>query len=81
MKSYVKLFLEYHNLQGERIICWSCDKSEAVDVHHIQNKGIGGSKLLDKIENLIPLCRICHEAAHNEKLSKDILFKIVESKI
>ena len=34
---------------------------EAVDIHHIIPRGMGGSKLRDYPENLIALCRECHE--------------------
>jgi 5-methylcytosine-specific restriction endonuclease McrA len=37
-----------------------------VDVHHLDNKGIGGSKEKDYIENLMGLCRECHNKAHND---------------
>jgi len=33
---------------------------EAVDIHHISPRGLGGSKLKDYPENLIALCRECH---------------------
>ena len=44
--------------------CEKCGKP-AVDIHHIENKGMGGSKTKDYIENLIALCRDCHSWAHN----------------
>ena len=33
----------------------------AVDCHHIENRGMGGSKSKDHIDNLMMLCRMCHE--------------------
>jgi 5-methylcytosine-specific restriction endonuclease McrA len=45
-----------------------------VDIHHIEPRGMGGSKTLDVIENLMALCRECHhEADFGVELSKDFL--------
>ena len=41
--------------------------TEAVDIHHIQARGMGGSKFMDYIENLIALCRDCHNMAETDK--------------
>ena len=37
-----------------------CVGKEAVDIHHIEPRQAGGSKLKDTIENLMALCRKCH---------------------
>ena len=47
--------------------CFMCGKWEAVDIHHISNKGMGGSKCKDYIENLTALCRTCHNRCHSSK--------------
>lgn len=39
----------------------------AVDTHHYRNRGSGSSKYLDYYENLIPLCRLCHDIAGVDK--------------
>ncbi len=41
------------------IPCEICG-NRAVDIHHIQCKGMGGSKTKDNIENLQAVCRKCH---------------------
>lgn len=43
------------------IPCEVC-RSKAVDIHHIDSRGMGGnpSRDKDKIENLQALCRQCH---------------------
>lgn len=41
------------------IPCEVCD-SKATDIHHIDARGMGGSKEKDVIENLMALCRKCH---------------------
>ena len=48
------------------IMCEACEEKVAKDIHHIDNKGMGGSKEKDYIENLAALCRTCHEHAHND---------------
>ena len=46
-----------------------------VDVHHIDNKGMGGSKLKDDPAKSIGCCRYHHDIFHGlikgEKISKD----------
>lgn len=38
-----------------------CCGVKAVDTHHIKARGVGSSKKRDVIENLMGLCRECHE--------------------
>ena len=47
--------------------CAACKNWFGTDIHHIQNKGMGGSKLKDYLENLICLCRSCHTKCHSDK--------------
>jgi 5-methylcytosine-specific restriction endonuclease McrA len=55
------------------ICCEVCNR-RAVDIHHIETRGMGGSKLMDTPENLMALCRECHhEADFGVELSKDFL--------
>ena len=46
--------------------CEMCG-TKAVDIHHVEPKGMGGSKTKDYIENLIAVCRVCHEQCHDSK--------------
>lgn len=46
--------------------CEVCGKT-AVDVHHLDFKKMGGSKHKDYIENLIAVCRSCHDKCHDSK--------------
>ena len=48
------------------IPCTTCG-SRAVDIHHIERRGMGGSKTKDIIENLAALCRKCHNKAESSK--------------
>jgi len=71
MQKHVKNYLEYHGLyEGDPLACEVCGKvgiiPDDIDIHHIEPKGMGGSKLKDNPENLIALCRTCHEYAHDQ---------------
>ena len=48
----------------------------AVDIHHIEARGIGGSIDKDGVENLIQTCRSCHEIAEGDPDLKPLLKKI-----
>ncbi len=77
MKPYVKMYLDYHGLtEGDFIPCKVCG-NEAVDVHHIEPKGMGGRSDMDRTDNLIALCRKCHEDAHRSKLEPEYLKRLI----
>lgn len=44
--------------------CELCGRRKAVQPHHLWSRGMGGSSRLDIPENLIALCRDCHDRAH-----------------
>ena len=56
--------------------CEVCN-APAVDIHHIDEKGMGGRSGADVEENLIGLCRCCHDKAHTGQLNKAELKAIV----
>ena len=60
-------------------ICWLCVK----DIHHIEQKGMGGVKdnRLNRIDNLFPLCRSCHNKVHKNKSINEKLKLILNYKI
>jgi len=37
------------------------------DIHHLSSRGLGSSKFKNYIENLICLCRNCHNKCHSNK--------------
>lgn len=61
MKNHTKVYLEYFGIDEEDpfIPCEICGQ-RAVDIHHIESRGMGGSKKKDDITNLMALCRNCH---------------------
>lgn len=58
--------------------CELCGRPCAGEPHHIKTRGAGGS---DVPENLIQLCGRCHRAAHDGKIPKEQLQRIVARKL
>ena len=50
--------------------------SQAVDVHHIDARGMGGRDSADEIENLMGVCRQCHIDYGDKKQHKDMLREV-----
>ena len=48
------------------ILCELCSQ-KAVDLHHIECRGMGGSTSKDYIENIMALCREHHEQYGDKK--------------
>lgn len=62
MKRHVKVYLDYFGYLGSDYIPCEVCGGVAVDIHHIKCRGMGGSLGCDCIENLMALCRSCHES-------------------
>ena len=77
MKNHTKVYLKGMGYSTtEWIGCEVCGGT-AVDIHHIESRGMGGSKIADTIENLMALCRTCHhEADFGTNLKKDYLYEV-----
>jgi 5-methylcytosine-specific restriction endonuclease McrA len=76
MKKHVKLYLNYFGYdESDFIPCEVCGL-KSVDVHHIEARGMGGSKLADRIDNLQALCRECHIHFGDKKQHKEYLKNI-----
>ena len=68
--------------ESTRIRCEVCNDL-VNDIHHIIPRSKFGSKRKeeqDAPDNLIALCRSCHEKAHKNLLTKDELFAISRKK-
>lgn len=53
--------------------CAWCGRQSETQVHHVEPKGMGGRhgaarKVSEDVANLVPLCRVCHGAAHGERV-------------
>ena len=49
---------------------------QAVDLHHIEARGMGGSDTKDSIENLMALCRGHHVKFGDKKQHKEMLIEV-----
>lgn len=84
MKKHVKIYMDYFGYDESSFIsCEICGK-KAVDIHHIDARGAGGSKKKDVIENLMAMCREDH-IYYGDKVQwkpylKDVHFKIIATK-
>jgi len=73
MKNHTKIYLKEMNYHpSDWIPCEMCGQT-AVDIHHIDSRGMGGSKEKDFIENLMALCRSCHNRYGDIKEEKAML--------
>jgi hypothetical protein len=75
MKKHTKIYLDAMGYdQSDFIPCEICEK-KAVDIHHINARGMGGNPLKDKdvIENLQALCRECHISYGDQRVYKRYL--------
>jgi hypothetical protein len=73
MKKHTKIYLEGMGYDPTDFIPCEVCGSKAVDIHHIEARGMGGSKTADTIENLMALCRICHMKFGDIKSYKEML--------
>lgn len=73
MKKHTKVYLQGMGYSvADWIPCEWCGKT-AVDVNHIEPRGMGGSKTKDYIENLVGMCRECHIEFEAKRISKEEL--------
>jgi 5-methylcytosine-specific restriction endonuclease McrA len=70
MKKHTKIYMQHFDY--DVILCEYCN-AVAVDIHHIEPRGMGGSKTKDFIANLVALCRSCHiKAEQNKEFNKKV---------
>jgi hypothetical protein len=60
MKKYTKQYFSYFGYALDDFLPCEVCGGKAVDIHHIDCKGMGGSTLKDNIENIMAVCRSCH---------------------
>ena len=61
MIKYKKIFIDYWGYTIADYIPCACCNSKSIDIHHLIFKSQGGK---DEPDNLISLCRECHNKAH-----------------
>ena len=73
MRNHTKTYLNFFGYDTSDFIpCEMCGL-KAQDIHHIEARGMGGSKHADNIENLMALCRKCHIDFGDKKQHKEML--------
>ncbi len=83
MKAHI---VNYHKGLGIDLGSWiACEVCSAtsVDIHHILPRSKFGSKRKaeqDHVSNLVALCRVCHNLAHDGTISKEKLFQISKNR-
>lgn len=79
MKPHIKIYFDYFGYDvNSWIACEVCGVT-SLDIHHIVPRSKFGSKRKveqDHISNLIALCRLCHNKAHDNVISKERLQEI-----
>jgi 5-methylcytosine-specific restriction endonuclease McrA len=62
MKRHTRIYMRHFGYGEQDFIPCEVCASRAVDIHHIDARGMGGdpNKTKDVIENLQALCRTCH---------------------
>ena len=73
MKPHIKLYMKHFGyVLTDCIQCELCS-DRAVDIHHIECRGHGGTKRKESIDNLMALCRMHHEQYGDRKQYKHML--------
>ena len=81
MKNHVKVYLKHFGYgETDLIPCEVCG-CRAVDIHQIKPRGMGGSNTKDFIENLMAMCRRCHEKLGDRKDTLDLLIEKHSAKL
>jgi 5-methylcytosine-specific restriction endonuclease McrA len=73
MRKHTQIYLQGMGYKKTDFIPCEVCGSKAVDVHHIEARGMGGNKEADVIENLMGLCRKCHIEYGDKKQYKEFL--------
>jgi 5-methylcytosine-specific restriction endonuclease McrA len=81
MKKHTQIYLNHFGYDTSDFIPCECCGTKAVDIHHIEARGMGGSKQADVIDNLQALCRGCHIKFGDKKQYKNWLKSIHEQRL
>jgi len=73
MQKHTQIYLQGMGYKKTDFIPCEVCGTQAVDIHHIEARGMGGSKIADVIENLMGLCRKCHIEYGDKKQYKEFL--------
>ena len=81
MKKHIVVYLDHFNYDTDDFIPCEVCGAQAVDIHHIKARGMGGSNTKDVIENLQALCRKCHLDFGDKKQWMDFLIDKHKNKL
>lgn len=81
MKGYTKEYYRYFRYGLDEFVPCEVCGSRAVDIHHIDCRGMGGSSSKNNIENLMALCRSCHLEYGDKKHYMDFLNEVHSKKL
>lgn len=73
MKKHTQIYMKHFGYGIEDFIGCEVCGNKAVDIHHIDARGMGGGKNKDEIENLMAVCRMCHEKYGDKKEYLELL--------
>ena len=73
MRKHTQIYLQGMGYKTTDFIPCELCGAQAVDVHHIEARGMGGNKEADVIENLMGCCRECHIKYGDKKQYKEFL--------
>ena len=81
MLKHTKIYFDFFEIEYDQQSGWHNCISEisglpATDIHHIERRGMGGSKNKDKIENLMALTRDEHDKYGDKPEFMDYLKEI-----
>ena len=71
MQKHTKVYMNFFDY-GEQdfVMCEFCQQDRAVDIHHLTKQSkFGSKKEKDYIENLMGLCRDCHDKCEQDKMA------------
>jgi hypothetical protein len=75
MQKHTQIYMKYFGYHlSDFLPCEICG-CQAVDLHHIEARGMGGSNERDVIENLMALCRGHHIFYGDKKQYKEMLIE------
>lgn len=67
MKKHTHIYMKHFGYGIDDFIWCEVCGNKANDIHHIDCRGMGGGKDKDTIENLMAVCRMCHEKYGDKK--------------
>lgn len=81
MQKHTKIYLSHFNYTIDEFIPCEVCGNKAVDIHHIDCRGMGGTKEKDRIENIMAMCRKCHIDLGDKKQFLEYLKEIHKTRL